>query len=124
MAQYFNFRRLIEKYSVDFTAFISSKGEWNDKGEYVEGARSEKSLCGALIGHRESKIFRSEGTITGQDKALYMLEPLENSLQGAEIVHEGKRYSIGELLTNAEFTGVWYYRLKYLSAFNEVNGNG
>lgn len=118
MAQNFNFTRLIEKYSVDFVAEIpSDNGYYDDMGEYVKGEAKKVELRGAIISHKLSKIFRSEGTLTGQDRALYMLKPLEKSLQGAKVIHEGKIYSIGDLHENSTFTGVWAYTLKYVSAF-------
>ena len=119
MAQNFDFSRLIEKYSCDFVAVIPSEGYFDDMGEYVKGKPKEETLRGAIISHRESKIFKSGGTITEQDKALYMLHPLKNSLQGAKIAHGGKWYSIGSLLENSEFTGVWSYNLRFVSAFKE-----
>lgn len=117
MPQYFNFRNLVEKYSTDFVAQIPSVGAYDDMGEWEAGEPKEVTLHGAIISHRESKIFRSEGTLTSQDRALFMLVPLEKSLYGAKIVYEGKLYSIGDLLENSEFTGVWKYTLKYVSAF-------
>ena len=124
MAQYFDFTYLINKYSSDFVAEIASEGYYNDMGRYVEGSATQKNLRGAIISHQLSKIFKSGGTITQQDKALYMLEPLENSLQGAKIVYEGKCYSIGSMLENAKFTGVWAYNLTFVSAFDKEGENG
>lgn len=118
MAQNFNFTRLVEKYSVDFVAEIpSTNGDYDNAGEWVAGEAKKENLRGAIISHRLSKVFRSEGTLTGQDKALYMLKPLEKCLQGAKVTHEGKIYSIGDLNENSTFTGVWAYTLKYVSAF-------
>ena len=124
MSQNFDFRRLVEKYSSEFVAQIPSEGYYNDMGRYVEGSVTEKTLYGAIISHRENKIFKSGGTITAQDRALYMLEPLENSLQGAKVVYEGNCYSIGSMLENAKFTGVWAYNLQYVSAFDKEGENG
>lgn len=121
----FDFTDLIEEHSTDFIAEIPSDGgDWNDAGDWVEGEPIRETLRGAIISHRENKIFRSSGTLTGQDKALYMLKPLEKSLCGAKIIHGGKLYSIGDLLENSEFTGVYAYTLKYISAFDEVRENG
>lgn len=119
----FNFQRLITKYSTEFTVIIPSEGYYDaDTGDYVQEAQQEIKLIGAIIAHRESKVFRSEGTITQQDRALYMLEKLPEALQGAKVVHEGKEYRIGETLENSDFTGVWYYNLKYVSAFDKGGG--
>ena len=114
---YFDFRYLIEKYSTSFVLKTLGKGEYNEKGDFVPGGPIETTLKGAIIAHRESKIFKSEGTLTEQDRALYMLEPLTDSLTGAEVIHGGKVYSIGNRLVNAEFTGVYAYTLKYVSVF-------
>lgn len=118
--QYFNFARLIKKYSTDFVAKIPSERYLDDAGDWQEAKPTDEMLRGAIISHRESKIFRSEGTLTGQDRALYMLYPLKNDLHGAKIVHENKVYSVGDLLTNGKFTGIWAYTLKYVSAFKET----
>ncbi len=123
MTQYFNFANLIRKYITNFTAIVKSDGYYNDSGIYVKGGESEYALQGAIISHRQNKIFRSEGTITEKDQALYMLNPLENALQGAEVVYKGNLYRIGEMLENAAITGVWYYNLKYVSAFDKAGGN-
>lgn len=118
--QYMDFSLLIEQHSTDFVAELPSEGYWNDEGDFVQDEPMRKTLRGAIIAHRENKIFRSEGKLTGKDKALYMLEPIENSLHGAKIVYEDIVYSIGDLLENSKFTGVWAYSLKYVSAFKKT----
>ena len=117
--QYFNFKRLIEKYSHDISAQIPSERHLDDAGEWQGGEPIEVTIHGAALNHRESKIFRSEGTLTGKDKALYMLVPLEKALHGAKIIDGGEVYSVGDELQNGEFTGVWCYGLKYCSAFDK-----
>ena len=124
MAQYFNFTYLIKKYSSDFVAEIPSEGKFDDMGDYVSSEPTKVTLHGAIISHRQSKIFKSGGAITEKDMALYMLEPLKNSLQGAKITYEGKCYSIGSLLENSKFTGVWAYNLTFVSAFDKGGENG
>lgn len=123
MSQYFNFRRLIEKYSSDFIAEIPPEGFYDDGGDWVIGTPKKFKLRGAIISHRESKIFKSEGALTGQDRALYMLEPIDNAIQMAKIIFENRVYSIGDLLENSKFTGVWAYTLKFVSAFKENPAN-
>ena len=120
----FDFTYLIEKYSSEFVAEISTEGKYDDMGDFVEGVKTTETLHGAIISHRESKIFKSGGAITEQDKALYMLQPLKNSLQGAKIAHEGKWYTIGGLLENSKFTNVWAYNLTFVSAFDKEGENG
>lgn len=121
--QYFDFSYLVNKYSREFEVETTSDGYFDDSGDWQPGKPVKTVLFGAIISHRESKIFRSEGTITGQDRALYMLSPLSDGLRGAQILFEGKRYRIGDELNNADFTGVWSYVLKYVSPF-EGGENG
>lgn len=117
--RYFNFDNLIRKYTTTFTAEIQTEKEVNSKGDYVRGEPKKVELQGAIISHRQSTVFRSEGTVKSQDKALFMTEPLPDALQGAKVIHDGKVYSIGDELENGAFTGVWKYTLKYCSAFNK-----
>lgn len=116
---YFDFSRLIGKYSREFTAITHTKGSYDNKGKYQEGGKTKQKLEGAIIGFKESKIFRSSGTLTAKDKHLLMLEPISDALKGAEIIFEGEKFNIDAETENAEFTGVYAYVLKYVSAFDE-----
>lgn len=118
---YFDFSYLIKKYSTPFTVNIPSAGGFDEYGDYVTEEPITIVMNGAIISHRENKIFKSGGTLTEQDRALYMLEPLQFALQGAKVIHDGKVYTIENSLENAEFTGVYAYTLKYVSVFGGDN---
>lgn len=122
MPKYFNFDNLIKKYSTTFTAIIPATGHYDDSGDWVDGAETKQTMTGAIISHRASKVFQSGGTLTQQDRALYMLSPLTDALKRARIIHNGKEYRISDELENSEFTNVWGYTLKYVSSFD--NGGG
>jgi len=118
---YFNFNRLIEKYTTEFIAVIPSAGEFDDTGKWVDSGETKQTLQGAIIGFTESKLFRSEGTLTVKDKHLFMLEPIDKALLGATVIYENEKFSItDDKSANAKFTGVYSYVLKFNSAFNEV----
>ncbi len=117
---YFDFSRLIRKYSTDFTVITaSSTGEskYDDMGELIKEEPKKITMNGAIISHKESKIFRAEGTLTANDKRLFMLQPIDGKLIGATAVYNGRKYNIEDCTENAQFTGVWAYTLKYVSAF-------
>ena len=116
--QYFDFSGLIDAYSTTFTVITHEKGEYNSAGDYVEEHEKRQEFTGAIIAYRESKVFRSDGAITAKDKRLYMQERLPAALIGAEVVHGGQRYMIESELENAEFTGIWAYHMKWVSAFD------
>lgn len=118
---FYNFQRLIRKYSRDFTVVSKGKSTVNAAGDRVSGETTETTLSGAIIGYAERKIYRSEGNLSEKDKALHMLEPIDNALMGATVIFKGNKYSIQEQKgkDNAEFTGVYSYTLKWVSAFKE-----
>lgn len=118
--KYFDFSSLITKYSSDFVAITLSSGYYDDFGDWVKGDTVLTPLTGAIINQTENKIFRSEGALTEKDKQLFMLEPIDNKLHGATVVHEGIAYSLSDCLENAKFTGVYAYTLKYISAFKDI----
>ena len=120
---YFNFSGLIEKYTTDFTVVSEAKGGYDDSGEYVKGEKAEQQMSGAIIAYSEDKVYRSEGTLTKQDRVLIMQEPVDEALLGAIVLYKGRQYRIEDNLENAEFTGVYQYTLKYVSAFNKDGVN-
>lgn len=119
---YFDFSGLIEQYSRPFTVISEGKGRLNNAGVYVKGTPTETELNGAIIGFSENKVHRSEGNLSTMDKALHMLTPIDNALMGATVIFNGNKYKIETQKgkDNAEFTGVYSYTLKFVSAFKGV----
>ena len=117
--QYFNFARLVQKYSSSFTVIIPGEKELNDSGDWVKSEPKEVELFGAIIGRGESKAFRSNGTLTEKDKRLFMLEPIDKALLGTQIQYEDDIFRIQSSAENGKYTGVWAYVLKFVSAFKD-----
>ena len=115
----YNFSRLIKKYRSEFKTITLANGYYNDSGDWVKGDETETVLTGAIINFTEDKIYRSSGTLTSNDRRLFTLEPISDSLKDSKVIFEGKVYSIEQSRENAKFTGVWAYTLKYVSAFNK-----
>lgn len=121
--QYFDFTYLINKYSTEFTAITLSEGYFDDAGDWVNGETVLTPLTGAIISRSESKVFRSEGALTEKDKRLFMLQPIDNKLHGAKIVYNQDAFDLLNCIENAQFTGVYAYTLKYISAFKDIAPN-
>lgn len=117
---YFNFKTLINKYNCEFTLICYSNGYYNDYGDWISGEITETTLNGAIIGFSENKTHRSEGTLTAQDRRLFMLEPIEKALKGSKVIYDNNVFNIEERKENAKFTGVYAYTLKWVSAFNKL----
>ncbi len=118
---YFDFSQLISDYSSEFKAQTFSEAVLNAAGDYVKGEKQETTLTGAIIAFRESKVHRSEGTLRTQDRRLFTLEPIKDSLLGSKVVYEGNVYSIENCTDNSKFTGCYAYTLRWSSAFKEGN---
>lgn len=118
--QYFDFSGLIRDYENRFTVLTDDEGDYNAKGDWEPGEKKRTVFEGAIIGFTESKVFRSEGKITAKDKRLFTRKALPDALVGAEVLYKGQRYMIESELENAEFTGVYSYFLRWVSAFDTV----
>lgn len=118
--QYFDFSSLIKAYENPFEVLTYTEAGYDERGKWQEGKEQKKTLRGAIVGHRESKIFRADGAITAKDKRLFMLQPLPQALMGAKVVYKKQEYMIESELENAEFTGVYSYFLRWVRAFDSV----
>lgn len=116
--QYFDFSGLISDFSNRFHVITHTEGGYNDAGDWVKGQQTRTEYTGAIIAFKESKVFRSEGKITAQDRRLFMQQRLPEALMGAGVEYQGKKYMIESELENAEFTGVYSYFLRSVSAFD------
>ena len=116
---YFDFSGLIDKYTVDFTVLSAGESHYNDLGDLVTDEPQEQAKRGAIIGISESKIYRSDGVLTEKDKQLYMLESL-GKINKAYVIYAGNKYKVEQEPNegNAQFTGVFSYVLKWVSAFD------
>jgi hypothetical protein len=115
--QYFDFSTLIQDYSNVFTVITHEGGGYNEAGDWNEGNEMRTEYMGAIIAFKESKVFRSEGKITTQDRRLFVKQSLPQALMGATVIFRGNKYMIESEHENAEFTGVYSYFLRYVSAF-------
>ncbi len=109
---YYNFKRLIAKYSSSFTLKIPSEGSY--VGGQYKVAYSEKELTGAIVGFSMRKVYQSGGYLTSQDRHLFTETPIECALSGALVVFNGNEYSIEEDSENGneQFIGVYSYVLR------------
>lgn len=115
--KYYDFQRLITKYSSVFTLKRPSKGSYVG-GHYVIEGEDKKTLTGAIFGFSMTKVYQAGGYLTQQDRHLYMLTPIEGALEGCKVVFDGNTYSIeaDNQNGNERFTGVYSYVLKWVSA--------
>ena len=117
--QYFDFSGLILDFSNTFEVITHTDGGYDEAGDWQDGQETREEYTGAIIAYKESKVFRSDGKITAQDRRLFMQQPLPAALMGAKVIYNGKQYMIESEHENAEFTGVYSYFMRYVSAFGK-----
>lgn len=117
--RYFNFTRLVNKYSREYTAITLLSGYYDDSGDWVDGETVEVTKQGAIISYGDKTIYNSNGALTEKDMCLLSLEEIAENLIGTEIVFKDNVYTLLSTKNNADFTGVWKYTMKYVSAFKE-----
>ena len=123
MPNYFNFKRLINKYSVEFKVIIPSQ-EWDEENfEYKKGRTTEKIMTGAIINFTESKRYKYEGVITEKDMRLFTNNPLSNELVSSYVIYQGNKYKIEQSTENSNFTGVYSYILRWVDIFSGSGGD-
>lgn len=111
--QYYDFSRLIGKYSTEYTLITPTEGSWQG-GHYVNGGEVKETRTGAIIALPLNKIQQSGGYYTAQDRNLYSTTPIEGALTGCKVLHDRNIYSIETDAQNGNerFTGVYSYVLK------------
>ena len=111
----YNFIRLINKYSCDFTLVTRERGEY-EGGIYAAGAEAQASMRGAIVPMSERKVYQSGGHYTSEDRNLYMHSPITAPLEDCRVEYKGKTYSIEEEQDFSEYADVWEYVLRRVSA--------
>ena len=118
--QYFDFSGLIADYSNKFAVITNAESGYDESGEWQENRLKKTMFTGAIVSFSQSKVLRSDGAITTKYKRLYMQQALPQALVGAHAVYKGQKYTIESETENAEFTGVYRYVLRWVSAFDSV----
>jgi len=114
MAKQYNFKRLIEKHQVTFTAVVKGEGYYNDYGKWVEGSPTNEQREGAILPISKDDLKHVEnGTYTTKDRKIYALSPLS---VGDEITYEGQTYTIDQNKPYNAYTDIYIYFAKGASA--------
>lgn len=118
MGLLFNFKRLIDKYSVSCKLISES-----DSGSYVGGEwvpdteGSAREIAGAVIPMTTRKIYQSGGTYTEHDREFVTLEeiPLEPVHY---ILYKNLKYQVQENTDYSDYAGFHVYNLKRVEVFD------
>lgn len=118
MAKLYNFDRLIDKYSVDFTLITISGGSYVG-GKYVGSTETETLCRGAIDPISDSKIYQSGGVLTTKDRQLYMRTPIEKSLTDSKIRFKGNVYKIEQDTNYDDYANAYIYMLKWVEKLSD-----
>lgn len=113
MSKLYDFTRLVRKYSGPIEIITYGNGEYVD-GKYVKGEAKIIETEGAVVPMPQRKIYQSGGTLKTTDRQLYMLKEIPRPLDGAEVKHKGKTYSVEEDTDYTDYGDVTVYVLKWV----------
>lgn len=117
----YNFARLIRKYSTTFCFYVQNGGHY-ESGKWVTGESAKYEATGAIIPMSESRIRESGGAYTSKDRELYMMQPIPDSLRGAQVCYQGCTYSVEAETDYRDYADVYVYVLKWVSLFDKEAG--
>ena len=118
MKKLYDFRRLIEKYSVDFLLVTEGEGSYVG-GKYVAGEKTVANRRGAIVPLSDKKIYSSGGTLTYKDRQLFMKTPIEESLKYSNVEYKGCNYSIEQETNFDDYADAYIYILKWVSSLSD-----
>ncbi len=110
----YSFKRLIDKYSVDFTLCQEREGSFV-AGKWEEGEGLKTPMRGAIVPLGERKIYDAGGTYTAQDRELYLSKPLGDPLSALQVIYKGNTYKVEQSKDFSDYADVAVYILKWVS---------
>lgn len=113
----YDFTDLIERHSFPFE-LVSHTGGAYVGGKWQSGLETISERIGAIIPLTERKIYQSGGTYSTKDRHLYMITPIEESLEGAQVRYKGNVYNIEEDRDFSDYSETYVYVLRWVSAFD------
>lgn len=115
MNKLYDFKRLINKYSVSFDLQRMTEGTWVS-GKWEEGLTETIPMRGAIVPMSENKIYHSGGTYTADDRELYVSEALGADLTTLKVLYKGNTYGVENSRNFDEYTDAYIYNLKWAGA--------
>lgn len=108
----YDFKRLIDKYSVTFCLHYT-QGEYVS-GRWEQGGKKSISMRGAIVPIKDSKIYSSGGTYSAHDRELYITSPISEPLSNVEVVYKNNIYKIENGRNFEDYADVAIYDLKWV----------
>lgn len=115
MNKLYDFKRLINKYSVSFDLQRMTEGKWVS-GKWEDGSIETIPMRGAIVPMAETKIYHSGGTYTQDDRELYSSEALGADLTTLKVLYKGNTYAVEKSRNFEEYADVYIYDLKQVGA--------
>lgn len=112
----YNFKRLIQKYSVPFVVETERAGRY-ESGKWVEGGAVSREVAGAIVPLAERKVYSSGGYYTSKDRELYVV-PSITDFDKSKVIYKGNVYRLEEETNYSDYADAAVYVLKWVSAFD------
>lgn len=118
MAKHFNFTRLINKYSANFTLTAPGDGNYVG-GQWESEGKTEITMRGAIVpvtagnaNTGDMQMYHPGGAYIEGARRLFMVQPITQPLDGAEVKYKGVSYHIEQDVDFRDYADVYIYLLK------------
>lgn len=129
---YYNFKRLIKKYTVSFFVQLPANDkqfgndEVDDLGNPITPEyAAQKPFKGAIIPFNSREVYQSGGRITESDRQLYIDAGSNENIQGelylppkTRVIHQNRVYFVEGEGNYLDFSHFILYTLKEVGPFN------
>lgn len=113
MAKLYNFKRLIDKYSVPCQHITRQPGHYDEDGIWREPQDVTRDTRAAILPVPERTLYESGGRYTAADRLIISLEsyPMQSHL-----LYKKQKYRIEEIADFTEYADFNQYLAKWVSA--------
>ncbi|MCY1690734.1 hypothetical protein OVA29_08700 [Exiguobacterium sp. SL14] len=107
--QYYAFKRLINKYSMNLPYTWTVDGQRDpETGEWLEGTVQTRTIQAAIFPVDKAVVYESGGRLTSANRLLYSLQPLDAR---GTVFHEGTNWRIEQMGDYTDFADFHRYTL-------------
>jgi hypothetical protein len=111
MSKQFEFADFVDEFKVNFTAYQTTEGHWNDSGDWVEGGETQIPMVGIMLPLTQNDLrYAENGTFSVKDKKIYTTEEL---LLGQKVEYEGDVYTIQNFKDYSAYADVYIYYARW-----------
>jgi hypothetical protein len=111
MTKQFEFADFVEEFKVDFTAYVTTEGQWADNGDWIPGGETPVQMVGIMLPLTQNDLkYAENGIYSVKDKKIYTVSPLE---LGQMIEYKDDKYTVQNFKDYSDYADVFIYYARW-----------